>query len=118
MGEIVTLRDGQDLRDWKCTFVAVVVSLCPDINPDAADEASDTEFCLEIDPSLAASMWVEQQGLPPPSHIDAHRAGEPHLCGATAPVARAVRASPVSEEAGPGSSNRLGTFARTVRHLS
>jgi len=62
MGEIVTLRDGQDLRDWKCTFVVVVVSLCPDINPDAADEASDTEFCLEIDPSLAASMWVEQQG--------------------------------------------------------
>lgn len=61
MGEIVTLRDGQDLKDWKCTFVAVVLSICPDINPDAADEASDTEFCEGVDPSLAAALWIEHR---------------------------------------------------------
>ena len=75
MGEIVTLRDGQDQKDWKCTFVAVVVSLCPDINPDAADEASDTEFCEGVDPSLAGALWVQQQGLPPPVH--SHQAWHP-----------------------------------------
>jgi len=77
MGEIVTLRDGQDLKDWKCAFVDVVMRLCPDINPDAADEASDTEFCKGVAPSLAAALWVEQQGPLLPAHIGAHQEWHP-----------------------------------------
>ncbi len=73
MGKIITLRDGQDLSDWKCTFVATVVRLCPDINPDAADEASDAEFCEGVDPALTAALWVDQLGQPLLSHVDDHQ---------------------------------------------
>ena len=73
MGKIVTLRHGQDASNWKCAFVATVVRLCPDINPDAADEASDAEFCDGVDPLLAAALWVDQQGQPSPANLTLHQ---------------------------------------------
>ena len=69
MDEIVTLRGTDPLKDWKSAFVAAVVRLCPDINPDSVDEASDVEFCEGVDPSLAATCWVDKQGSAPPAHV-------------------------------------------------
>ena len=77
MGDVVTLRDCQSLQTWKCTFVSAVVRVCPDINPDYADEASDAEFCEGLDPLLAAAQWVEHQGPPPASHAGTRPAWRP-----------------------------------------
>jgi hypothetical protein len=82
MGEIVTLRDGKDQREWKCAFVSALVGLCPDVNPDSADEASDAEYCEGLDPVLAATHWAARLGPPPAAHVGLHR--ERHVSEADA----------------------------------
>ena len=40
-----------------------LIRVCPDLNPDAADEVSDSEVLRygDIDPSLPAMNWVARQ---------------------------------------------------------
>ena len=68
MGKVTAFREGHGEALWKGEFVAAVLDLCPDLNPDWADEASDAEFREELDPAEAARRWVARQGPRPEQH--------------------------------------------------
>jgi hypothetical protein len=54
---------------WKADFVVELLALCPELNPDAADEASDAAVNNGLTPRLAAEQWAERQGPLPPANI-------------------------------------------------
>ena len=68
MGKIVAFREGHIEARWKGEFVAAILDLCPDLNPDWADESSDAEFREGLDPVQAARRWVARQGPRPDQH--------------------------------------------------
>jgi hypothetical protein len=63
MSTITVLRSNFDSTHWKRAFADCLMSLRPDMNPDAADEISDKEYlqAKDFDPSAAARRWVLQQ---------------------------------------------------------
>ena len=64
MSTITTLRIF-DQASWKSTFVQALMHLCPDMNPDAADEVSDLEFAPNRtrSPAFAAGDWAAAHGF-------------------------------------------------------
>jgi hypothetical protein len=60
MTNVVAIRPDIEARLWKVRFADSVIAMCPDINPDAADEASDNEIrsSSRLDPVTAAKRWV------------------------------------------------------------
>lgn len=50
---------------WKMAFADSVIELCPELNPDAADEAADVAITAlrDVDPARAAAQWVRRRGL-------------------------------------------------------
>jgi hypothetical protein len=63
MSNVVEIRLEFLERMWKMQFADCVLAICPEVNPDAADEASDTEviqFAGE-DPAAAARRWVAKR---------------------------------------------------------
>jgi hypothetical protein len=50
---------------WRQAFADCLIRLCPGINPDAADEASDSEFMDSADnpPDVAARRYALAKGL-------------------------------------------------------
>ena len=67
MSTITTLRSTFDRISWKSTFVQTLMHLRPDMNPDAADEVSDSEFApnRRRNPTFAASDWAALHGPRP-----------------------------------------------------
>ena len=61
MSNIRTLRNAFPGMEWKSAFVSALMRLRPDMNPDAADEISDSEFAIAqaMHPDAAASHWAE-----------------------------------------------------------
>ena len=61
MSNIRTLRDTFPGSDWKSAFVNALMRLRPDLNPDAIDEISDSEFAVAqaMHPDAAATHWAE-----------------------------------------------------------
>lgn len=68
MTNIRTLRTVFPGSDWKSSFVAALLRLRPDINPDAADEISDSEFAAAqaLQPEIAAHHWAASHSPVPP----------------------------------------------------
>ncbi|MDP9044611.1 MAG: hypothetical protein M3O01_07365 [Pseudomonadota bacterium] len=67
MTKIRTLRNAFPGSDWKSAFVKTLLGLRPDLNPDAADEISDSEFEARksLRPDIAAQNWTIAQGARP-----------------------------------------------------
>lgn len=67
MSNIRTLRTAFAGSDWKSSFVTALLSLRPDLNPDAADEISDAEFATAqaMQPEIAATHWAAAHGPKP-----------------------------------------------------
>jgi hypothetical protein len=63
MRKVVAIRPEFEAHLWKVRFADTVIALCPDINPDAADEASDAELVhsSKRDPAVAARQWVARK---------------------------------------------------------
>ena len=63
MPTVVAIRPQLESRLWKLQFADTVISMCPEMNPDAADEASDAEAArsAESDPVSAARRWVARK---------------------------------------------------------
>lgn len=62
---VVNLRTSFAASQWKVEFADSVINLCPEINPDAADEAADAEVvrCKDVDPVVAATRWARRHGF-------------------------------------------------------
>lgn len=60
MSNIRTLRAAFAGSDWKSKFVNALMRLRPEMNPDAADEISDSEFAVAqaMHPDTAAHHWA------------------------------------------------------------
>ena len=60
MTNIAVLRSTFNRTNWKAEFAQAVIDLMPDVNPDAADELSDTEYKLSSSrrPVDVARDWV------------------------------------------------------------
>jgi hypothetical protein len=67
MSNVRTLRAAFPGSDWKSSFVNALIRLRPDINPDAADEISDSEFATAqaMQPEIAAHHWAAANGPKP-----------------------------------------------------
>jgi hypothetical protein len=63
MLKAVAIRSQVDSHLWKVQFADTVISMCPELNPDAADEASDAEVAhaSQSDPIVAARRWVARR---------------------------------------------------------
>jgi hypothetical protein len=63
MPKVVAARPQVDSHLWKVQFSDTVIAMCPELNPDAADEASDAEVAhaLLSDPVAAARRWVARR---------------------------------------------------------
>jgi hypothetical protein len=61
--KVVAIRPDIEARLWKVRFADSVIAMCPDINPDAADEASDDAIraSSRLDPVAAAKLWVARK---------------------------------------------------------
>lgn len=60
MSNVRTLRAAFPGSDWKSSFVRALMRLVPDLNPDAADEISDSQFASAraMSPEVAAHHWA------------------------------------------------------------
>lgn len=60
MSNIRTLRAAFPGAQWKVAFVSALMRLRPDLNPDAIDEISDSQFAVAqtMHPDVAASQWA------------------------------------------------------------
>jgi|GEM_PF-5334231 len=67
MASVVAIRPELEPRLWKIRFADAVIALCPDVNPDAVDEASDSEVAAFrlLEPAAAARLWVARRFGPP-----------------------------------------------------
>lgn len=67
MSNVVAIRPEFEPHFWKVRFADAVIALCPDLNPDVADEASDAEVGAvpRLDPTAAARVWVAKRFGPP-----------------------------------------------------
>ncbi len=63
MTKISVMRRTFEGTDWKRAFAEAVIRLRPDMNPDRADELSDTEYLesRHVDPAVAAVRWFGRQ---------------------------------------------------------
>ena len=67
MADVVVLRSNFDNTAWKCAFADSLIGMCPDLNPDAADELADSAVlhAKELDPAVAARRWAGARSLLP-----------------------------------------------------
>lgn len=67
MPNVVAIRQELEPHFWKIRFADEVIAMCPDLNPDVADEASDREVGVfpRLEPAAAARLWVARQFGPP-----------------------------------------------------
>ena len=63
MADVVVLRSNFDNTAWKSAFADSLIGLCPELNPDAADELADSAVlhAKDLDPSTAARRWARAQ---------------------------------------------------------
>ena len=71
MSMVTVLRRNFDSTRWRQGFAEALIRLVPGMNPDAADELSDSEYagCRDIDPSTAASRWLATH-VPPVESVE------------------------------------------------
>ena len=64
MATIINLRAKAALSAWKIGFADCLIQLCPDMNPDAADEAADDEAAQwkDSEPGVLAVRWALRHG--------------------------------------------------------
>lgn len=60
MGTVSTLNGRVDSAAWKQSFTDALIGLCPDLNPDSADEVADAEYGAHkvLGPKSAAALWA------------------------------------------------------------
>jgi hypothetical protein len=65
MTTVINLRTNFAASLWKVAFADTLIRLCPEMNPDAADEVADAEVGhgKDADPIVAASRWARQHGF-------------------------------------------------------
>jgi hypothetical protein len=57
---VVQLKADFPSAEWKRDFADTLIRLCPDMNPDAADEVSDSQYLIasSVAPQAAAERYV------------------------------------------------------------
>lgn len=65
MASVVILRSNFASTAWKSEFADRLIDLCPEMNPDVADEVADSVVlhARDMDPAIAAKNWASLHGL-------------------------------------------------------
>jgi len=78
MTTVINLRTNFAASLWKVAFADTLIRLCPEMNPDAADEVADAEVGhgKDVDPIVAATRWARRHGF---DEADADASPEPAM---------------------------------------
>jgi hypothetical protein len=82
MANLAVLRSAFLGTSWKCEFAESLTELQPELNPDAADEISDSVYgrLADLTPKEAAKTWLSGK-LSGPSAAEASEAPpDPSAC--------------------------------------